>query len=333
MAQVSPIQQATGNALVFEDSTEVPAPINEVYNRWNNFQRFPEFMKNVEEVRPLGDNRYHWVARIFGVKQKWDAEATENEPPRRISWRSITGPYNSGTVNFTSLGDNRTQVRLHMEYAPPGGKVGQVADQLTQTTKREVHEDLENFRKAITGEPIGTKGMIQGMQQQTTSGLGTVLGPLTVPIASSVAGGIAAYMIGKRLRESRAYAKATSPVALPNAAAGWALTGAAAASVLGSAALRSRGRTSDALFVGQWAPTFLGMGILARILGHRSVQTKLPTSVTSWTYVASSLGSIATSAMLYARGRRDDALFVGQWVPTFLSAALFTRLFNRLRTR
>ena len=141
-------------------------------------------------------------------------------------------------------------------------------------------------------------------------------------------------MIGKRLRESRAYAMYTSPVALPNAIAGWALTGASAASVLGSATLRSRGRPTDALFIGQWAPTFLQAGILARLLGHRGIQTNLPTSVISWTYAAASAAQFSPRRRCTRMaGRREDGLFVGQWAPTFLGAALFTRLFNRLLTR
>ncbi len=350
MTQASSVDQTTGNILTFDDSITVPAPVSDVYRRWNDFPSFPSFMSNVQEVRPLGGNRYHWVARIFGIKQEWDAGVTENVPNQRISWRGTSGPYNAGTVSFTPDGSGQTTVRLRLDYAPPGGKVGQTLDQLTQTTRREVSEDLRNFKNLITGQPTNQgiagsatqaiqgvqQGIQQGMQQfqqQAPGGLGSVLGPLTVPIGASVAGGVASYMIGKRLRESRAYAMYTSPVALPNAIAGWALTGASAASVLGSATLRSRGRPTDALFVGQWAPTFLSAGILARLLGHRGIQTNLPTSVMSWTYAAASAGSILASAALHARGKREDGLFVGQWAPTFLGAALFTRLFNRLLTR
>jgi len=252
MTQASPVDQTTGNILTFDDSITVPAPVSDVYRRWNDFPSFPSFMSNVQEVKPLGGNRYHWIARIFGIKQEWDAEVTENVPNQRISWRSTSGPYNAGTVSFTPDGSGQTSVRLRLEYAPPGGKVGQALDQLTQTTKREVSEDLRNFKHLITGQPTnqgiaGTatqamQGMQQGIQQgvqqfqqQAPGGLGSVLGPLTVPIGASVAGGVASYIIGKRLRESRAYAMYTNPVALPNAIAGWALTGASAASVLGSA--------------------------------------------------------------------------------------------------
>lgn len=351
MMQSAPVQPSTGNNLVLEDSIEIPAPVSEVYRRWTDFPRFQDFMSNVEEVTPRGGNRYHWVARIFGVKQEWDAEVTDNDPNRRVAWRSLTGAYNAGTVTFTDLGNNRTQVRVRFEYAPPGGKVGQALDQVTSTTRNEVHEDLENFKRLYTGGQTGksgiqsavqgiaqrAQGQVSGLAQQlpreAPGGLGAVLAPLAAPITVAAAGGVASYIIGKRLRESRSYAAATSPVALPNAIAGWALTGASAASVLGSATLRSRGRMTDALFVGQWAPTLLGMGIGARLLGHRAVNTNLPTSVTSWTYLSACFGSIASSAFLHLRGKREDGLFVGQWAPTFLNAALFTRLFTQILTR
>jgi uncharacterized membrane protein len=332
MTQAGSVQSTALNNLLLEDSIEVPASINDVYRRWSDFPHFPQFMTNVEEITPQGGNRYHWVARIFGVKQEWDAEAIENDPMRRIAWRSVTGAYNAGAVTFTDLGDSRTQVRVRFEYAPPGGKTGRALDQLTQTTRREVHEDLENFKKLYTGgAPIG--GLTQPLGRQIEGGLGRVLGPLTGPIAASAAGGIAAFIIGKRLRESRMYTAATSPVTLPHAVAGWVLTGASGASILGAAVLRSRGRATDGIFVGQWAPTFLGMGILARMLGHRGVQTDLPTSVTSWTYFSGGLGAIAAAVVQHQRGKREDGLFVGEWAPTFLNAALFTRLFNRLITR
>jgi uncharacterized membrane protein len=332
MTQAGSVQSAAVNNLLLEDSIEVPASINDIYLRWSDFPHFPQFMSNVEEVTPQGGNRYHWTARIFGAKQEWDAEVIENVPLRRIAWRSTDGVYNAGTVTFTDLGNNHTQVRVRFEYAPPGGNVGRALDQLTQTTRRVVHEDLENFKKLYTGGTT-TAALTQPLGQEIEGGFGRVLGPMAAPIAASAAGGIAAYIIGKRLRESRMYAAATSPVAFPHAVAGWALTGASAASILGAAALRSRGRATDAIFVGQWAPTFLGIGILARMLGHRGVQTSLPTSVTSWTYFSAGLGAIATSALLHLRGKREDGLFVGQWVPTLLNAALFTRLFNRLITR
>ena len=123
--QTSPVEQFTGNNLVLEDSIEVPAPLTDTYRRWSDFPRYPDFMSSIEEVQPRGGNRYHWVARTFGVKQEWDTEVTENDPMRRIAWRSVTGPFNSGIISFTSLGSNKTLVRVRFEYAPPIGAVCQ----------------------------------------------------------------------------------------------------------------------------------------------------------------------------------------------------------------
>lgn len=45
----------------------------------------------------------------------------------------------------------------------------------------------------------------------------------------------------------------------------------AGGSILGSLALKAKGRDQDALFVGQWAPTFLLLGIynkIVKVAGH-----------------------------------------------------------------
>src|SRR5262245_7496848 len=130
MTQASLVEQITGKNLVFEDSIEVPTPIADAYRRWLDFPRFPDFMSQVEEVQPRGGNRYHWVARVFDMRQEWDAELTENDPMRRIAWRSVTGSFNSSVITFTSLGSNKTLVRVRHEYAHPVGRLGKSLDHL-----------------------------------------------------------------------------------------------------------------------------------------------------------------------------------------------------------
>jgi len=107
------------------------------------------------------------------------------------------------------------------------------------------------------------------------------------------------------------------------------MAGAAMASIATSATLRLTNRQQDALFVGQWAPTFLGWSLLARLQGHRGVRHDKSASVASWSVVGASLGSVAASAVHHLRGKRKDGLFVGQWAPTFMIGASLVRLFNR----
>ncbi len=44
------------------------------------------------------------------------------------------------------------------------------------------------------------------------------------------------------------------------------------------------------------------------------------------TFLSLALGSIALSAILQAVGRKQDAQFVGQWVPTILIIGLYNKL-------
>jgi uncharacterized membrane protein len=323
MAQTGPMHETAGNRLVFEDSAEIQAPVSEVYRRWTDFTHFPEFMSNVQEVRALNNDRYHWVARIFGMKQEWDAEVTEQEPQHHVSWRSVTGPYNSGTVSFSPLPNGNTEVRLRLEYSPPGGQAGKVLERMAQVTRREVREDLENFRRVVMGEKDVTGA------PETSGGFGGVLGALGGPVSAGLAGGLAAYLIERSLRTRRPLAPVVGPVDPAAAIAGWTLAGASLASVAASATLRARGDRTNALFVGQWAPTFLGASILARLVGHRNLQASEAASVASWTLTAASAGSIIASIVLHLTGQRGDGLFVGQWAPTFLGGALLARLFGR----
>lgn len=103
-----------------EKIVEVNCPIGTVYNQWTQFEDFPRFMQGVKEVRQIDDTHVHWRAEIGGKDKEWDAEITEQEPAKRISWKSVSGAPNAGTVRFEPLGSDRTRVRLVMAYEPEG---------------------------------------------------------------------------------------------------------------------------------------------------------------------------------------------------------------------
>jgi uncharacterized membrane protein len=370
--------QQLATRIVAEDSIEVKAPIQQVYNAWNDFTRFPEFMSNVEEVRPLSGNRYHWVARIFGIKEEWDAEVTERDPERRISWRSLRGAQNAGTVSFSRLGPDKTEVRVRLEYTPPAGAAGKSISQFTKPVKKEVKEDLKNFRLLMEGkkQPGQQSQMSQQMSEQVNRLLqqmpelrtqvpelmdhidgtqaGNVLGALAVPIATGAVGAIASIYaydrLSKRFSLTEPSTWFTTPavnvgrwrmgnvqmplmlgdqVSTPAAIASWSLIGACAASILGAAGMRFANQRHYSLFIGQWAPTFLGLSAMARMLGNRNLRHDKTTTAISWGFFAASLGAIGASLFHRIRGKKHDSLFVGQWAPTFVGAAVLARLLNR----
>jgi len=361
MTQASSHNRVTGNRLVFQDSIEVNAAVGEVYRQWMDLTSFPDFMSTVEQVTPLGDDRFHWVARILGVKQEWDAQITDLEPDRRIAWRSVAGAPNAGTVTFISTASGSTMVRVRLEYAPPTGNVGVRQLQMSPAAKREVHADLETFKQHVQGGTtsagVGTAfgtavtslvagaanqaaqatALLQQLQQEYAPDVGDVIGLLPMPLAAGVAGGIAAYAIGQvahqRTAGKLAVLTETDPIALPTAVAGWALSGASVVSALGAATLRARGNLRQALFMDQWAPTLLGGAIFARLIGDRRPPPSAPASATSWACVAAALGTVGWSALLHSRGRQQQGVFVGQLAPTLMGAAILTRLVGRHSVR
>jgi uncharacterized membrane protein len=136
-----------------EKMVEVNRPVSTVYNQWTQFEEFPKFMEGVKEVRQLDDTHLHWRAEIWGKEKEWDAEITEQEPDKRISWKSVGGAANAGTVRFEPLGQDRTQVRLVMAYEPEG-VVENAGDALGVFTSR-VEHTVEEFKRFI--ESRGTE--------------------------------------------------------------------------------------------------------------------------------------------------------------------------------
>ncbi len=61
-------------------------------------------------------------------------------------------------------------------------------------------------------------------------------------------------------------------------------------------------------------------GTVARMI--ESQTARIPSDVFLW----AALGSIGTSLFLKTSGREHDALFVGQWAPTFLLLGIYNKL-------
>ena len=103
-----------------EESIEINVPVRTAYNQWTQFEDFPQFMKNVLEIRQLDDKHLHWRAKVGLEEKEWDVEITEQIPDKRIAWRSVSGPRNGGVATFHKISDNVTRIMLQMDYEPDG---------------------------------------------------------------------------------------------------------------------------------------------------------------------------------------------------------------------
>jgi len=136
-----------------EKSIHVEVPVQQAYNQWTQFESFPRFMEGVESVTQLDDTHLHWKAEIGGVSREWDAEIVDQTPDERITWRSVGGTKNDGTVSFAPDKPIGTRVTLRLEYEPEGA-VEKTGDVLNMVERRS-QKDLERFKEFI--ESAGTE--------------------------------------------------------------------------------------------------------------------------------------------------------------------------------
>ena len=142
----------------------IQAPVDIVYAAWHNFENFPSFMSNIEEVRVVSGGRSHWKAKgPLGAPAEWDAEITMDNPNEAIGWRSIQGGENdnvktAGRVNFR--GDEAmTNLEVTIEYDTPGGAVGEVVTKIFANPDKQVEEDLARFKEMMErGAELGGLG-------------------------------------------------------------------------------------------------------------------------------------------------------------------------------
>lgn len=133
-----------------EHTVEVNVPLQVVYNQWTQFEDFPRFMEGVQEVRQLDDVHLHWRADRSGRQVEWDSEITDQVPDHHIAWRDISGPGNSGVVNFYPVGEGKTRVQLVME-SHPNVDPSEAANAELATTQR-VEQDLARFKRLLEAQ-------------------------------------------------------------------------------------------------------------------------------------------------------------------------------------
>lgn len=147
-------------------SVTIDRPRDELYAVWRNFENLPQFMENIESVRTMDGNRSHWVVRgPAGTTVEWDSEIVDDEPGRRISWRSLEGAdiRNIGEVQFEDAPDGRgTIVRADIAYEPPAGKLGRAVAMLFQREPAlQAKRDLRRFKQLMEAGEIAAAAPAQ----------------------------------------------------------------------------------------------------------------------------------------------------------------------------
>jgi len=139
-------------------SLTINRPRQEVYTRWRDFARFPEFMDNVRSIEKIDDKKSRWTIEApAGKTVELVTELTHDVPGERIAWKSVEGSdiTTAGEAIFSDAAPGRgTIVQLVMTYDPPAGAIGKLVAKLFQREPNiQARRDLRRFKQLLeTGE-------------------------------------------------------------------------------------------------------------------------------------------------------------------------------------
>jgi uncharacterized membrane protein len=151
-----------GEGIKVEQAVTINRPREEIYGFWRNFENLPRFMDHLEAVQVLDEQRSHWIAKgPAGTRVEWDAEIHNEIPNELIAWRSLPGSEvdHAGSVHFSPVHNDGTEVRVILRYDPPAGKVGAaVARLFGEEPSHQVAEDLRRFKQVMEAGELASAG-------------------------------------------------------------------------------------------------------------------------------------------------------------------------------
>jgi uncharacterized membrane protein len=127
--------------------TDIAAPVGTVYEKWTEFEEFPNFMHRVLNVKAEDDDKVTWDEKIWFSKRHWEGEITERKRNKRIAWKTTSGMAHAGVVTFHKLDDELTRVMVDMDFVPQG-MIEKMASGL-RFVKRAVQADLARFKAYV----------------------------------------------------------------------------------------------------------------------------------------------------------------------------------------
>jgi len=137
------------------ESVDVDVDVTTAYNQWTQFESFPHFLDEVEEVKQVDETTNHWRVKIGGQERESDTVITEQLPDERVAWKSISGDVqHAGVVTFHRLSDTTTKVTVQLEWTPSDliEKIGAAIGAGSHAVKK----DLENFKRFIESQGAET---------------------------------------------------------------------------------------------------------------------------------------------------------------------------------
>jgi uncharacterized membrane protein len=139
-------------------TTEIAAPVEQVWEIWSDLEAMPRWMRWIESVVTLDDpDLTEWTLTAQGFRFQWKARITRRVPAQQLHWESVGGLPTKGGVRFYPLGPNLTAVKLGVSYELPA----MLAPLMEPTimggiVNRELQANLDRFRDLVESNTTPT---------------------------------------------------------------------------------------------------------------------------------------------------------------------------------
>jgi uncharacterized membrane protein len=151
------------------EHVDVGVPVDLAYDQWTRFTDFPGFMKKVEHVEQVSDEKLRWKAQIFWSHRSWESTIIEQVPDERIVWRSEAPKgHVDGAVTFHELAPDLTRILLVLEYHPQG--LFERTGNLWRAQGRRARLELKHFQRHVMTQTLLHPDDIEGWRGEIHDG-------------------------------------------------------------------------------------------------------------------------------------------------------------------
>jgi uncharacterized membrane protein len=144
-----------GRWLEHSVTTEIQAPVEQVWAVWSDLEAMPRWMRWIESVTTVDDDPdlTDWTLAAQGFRFHWKARITLRVDAQQLHWQSVGGLPTRGAVRFYPQGPGRTAVKLSVSYELPGVLAPLMEPSiLGGIVTKELQANLERFRELVERE-------------------------------------------------------------------------------------------------------------------------------------------------------------------------------------
>tara|TARA_Y100001968_G_scaffold118876_1_gene108335 strand:- start:241 stop:702 length:462 start_codon:yes stop_codon:yes gene_type:complete len=114
-----------GSWLEHTVTSEINAPVRDVWSVWSDLDAMPLWMTWIESVKAIDQETKtlpdltEWTLAANGFRFKWKAKINDRIEAEKLQWESIGGLPTKGYVHFYEEKENLTTVKLTISYELP----------------------------------------------------------------------------------------------------------------------------------------------------------------------------------------------------------------------